>query len=279
MSIPQAELKRIAIARWIIYLLVAIVIVFPLLINIPMSFEAEAKARDFYEQVEGLEKGTPVMVTFDFDPAAEAELKPMGMAVLRHCFEKGLVPTIMTHWPRGVGLARDVCNQVADEYGMESGKDYAFLGYKPGKYNLILAIGEDLKGTFDKDFYGEPTEGMPALEGVNRLKDYKLLIDLAAGITYEYWIQFGSDRHDIPHIAGTTAVMTPDLYPVINSGQLKGCLGGLRGVADYELLIDKPGSGKQGMAAQSAAHLLLIALLVFANVRYFVRRFVKKEKV
>jgi hypothetical protein len=268
MAIAQSELRRIQIIRWIIYGLVASAVITPFLLKFALPFQPSPKAVMFYDEIQKLDEGTRVLIALDFDPAAEAELRPMSMAVLRHCYERKLVPVIMTHWPRGIGLTRNVCQQVAKEYNKESGKDYVFLGYKPGLFNLVLNIGEDLKGAFDKDFFGQPTEGMAALEGIDKLADFELVVGIEAGITYEYWIAYGTDRHDIPFIAGTTAVMTPDLYPFIDSGQMKGFLGGLRGAADYEQLIDKSDDATQGMAAQSMAHLLIIALIIFANVRF-----------
>ena len=43
--------------------------------------------------------------------------------------------------------------------------------------------------------------------------------------------------------------MAPDLYPFLDSGQLKGLLGGLAGAAEYETLIDRSGQATKGMSA------------------------------
>ncbi len=278
MAIAQHELRRVEITKWIIFNLVAVAVITPFLLKFVLPFKSSAKAVMFYEEIERLDEGTRVLVAFDFDPAAEPELRPMSVAVLRHCFERGLVPVVMTHWPRGIGLARDMSEQVAGEYGMKSGEDYVFLGYRPGRVNLILNIGEDLKRAFDKDFYGEPTDGMAALDGIDKLGDFPLFVGIEAGITYEEWIAYGTDRHDIPFITGTTAVMTPDLYPLMDAKQIKGCLGGLRGAADYEQLIDKSDSATRGMTAQSMAHLLIIGLIIVANLRFMLARFTGKRK-
>ena len=53
-------------------------------------------------------------------------------------------------------------------------------------------------------------------------------------------LAFGSDRFHFPLAMGCTAVIAPDLYPFVQSGQVTGILGGLRGAADYEVLVVPP---------------------------------------
>jgi len=133
-------------------------------------------------------------------------------------------------------------------------------------------MGENLRGAFPKDYYNEPTAGMEALEGVGSLKDIDLAIDIAAGNTIEMWIAYGSDRFGFPLGAGCTAVMAPDLYPFLQSEQLVGFLGGLRGAADYEELLARSGDATRGMQAQSVTHVLLIVLLIAANAKFIAAR-------
>ncbi|MHC4985922.1 MAG: hypothetical protein ACYTFO_07175 [Planctomycetota bacterium] len=276
MATPQDKLRRLIITRQIVYVLVATAIILPFLIpGLALPFEPSKDAKQFYQQLEDLEPGSHVLISFDYDPASKAELYPMSVALLRHCFARDLIPIVMTHWPNGIGMCQKACDEISREFAAAGdpklpGVDYVFLGYRPGMQDVILNMGVDIKGAFEKDYQGNPTATMPALEGVKNLRDIDLGIDLAAGNTVELWIQFGSDRFEFPMAAGTTAVSAPKLYPFLDSDQLVGLLGGLRAAADYEKLIDKPGSATDGMAAQSATHLLLIAMILGANVWYFV---------
>ena len=61
----------------------------------------------------------------------------------------------------------------------------------------------------------------------------------------------------------------PRFYPLLNTGQIHGLLGGLRGAAEYETLINMSGKASAGMDAQSATHFLIIVLIVVCNVFYF----------
>ena len=103
-------------------------------------------------------------------------------------------------------------------------------------------------------------------------------VDLAAGVHVDVWIVYGHDRFDFPLGAGTTAVIAPKLYPFLQTGQLVGFLGGLRGAADYELMLDQTGNATQGMQAQSVTHILLIVLIVGANARFIVNRLRGKQE-
>jgi hypothetical protein len=66
--------------------------------------------------------------------------------------------------------------------------------------------------------------------------------------------------------------MATDFYPYLNAGQLVGLLGGMRGAAEYEGLIQHPDQGVRGMDSQSVIHLLIIVLIAIGNAAYFVSR-------
>ncbi|MFW6163544.1 MAG: hypothetical protein ACODAJ_12305, partial [Planctomycetota bacterium] len=253
-------------------------VVLPYIVPLPMVFAPSPSARQLYDRVEALQQGSVVLFSFDYDPSAMAELYPMSLALLRHCFDRDLKPIVMTHWPNGVGLCRQLIEKTAVEAGKTTGQDYVFLGYKPGYSDLVLNMGESIKVAFDRDFYGKATEGMGALEGIDSLKDVPLVVDIAAGQTPEMWILYGGDRFGFDLGVGCTAVIAPDLYPFLQSGQLCGFLGGLRGAADYETLIDVPEDATKGMQAQSLTHVLIIALILGANISYVWRRVTRGEQ-
>jgi len=272
MATPEAVIRRQTIARRIVFLAVAVAVIIPYVWPLPLKFGASEWARKLYSRIDSLEPGSAVLFSFDYDPTAMAELYPMSLSLLRHCFLRDLHPVVMSHWPNGVGLSKELIEKTAREQDKTSGADYVFLGYKPGWNNLVLNMGESLQRAFDRDYYGKPTEGMKALERVRSLRDVPVVVDLAAGASVEMWIAYGRDRFGFDLGAGCTAVIAPDLYPFLQSKQLVGFLGGLRGAADYETLLDMPGDATKGMQAQSLTHLLVIVLIIGANVHYLTRR-------
>lgn len=272
MSTPDKALRRALIARRVVYVLLAGAIILTALGKIQMKVVPAPLSRKVYERIEALPEGSAILFSFDYDPSAKEELYPMSQALLRHAFRRNLRPLVMTFWLNGVGLCKELLERTAKEAGKESGRDFVFLAYKPGGSNLLLNMGESLKGAFDKDFYGKPTEAMPALQGIESLRDIPVVVGIAAGSTTEMWIAYGRDRFGFDLGAGCTAVIAPDLYPFLQSDQLFGLLGGLRGAADYEVLIGRPDTGVKGMPLQSVAHILIIVLIVAANVYMFVGR-------
>ncbi len=78
--------------------------------------------------------------------------------------------------------------------------------------------------------------------------------------------------------------MAPDNYPFLQTGQLVGQLGGMKGGAEYEQLIvdagyyQKPGMASKAMSAIAYSHILIILLIVLGNIGYFVTRQLEGSK-
>jgi hypothetical protein len=49
-------------------------------------------------------------------------------------------------------------------------------------------------------------------------------------------------------------------------------MGGMKGAAEYEILLGVSGLATSGMDAQSIAHVVIIFFIVFGNVIYFAIR-------
>ena len=129
------------------------------------------------------------------------------------------------------------------------------------------------------DYYGASTDTLPIMKGVGSYDDIGLIVCAVSGGSSPQWfIQFAQPRFGVKVGAGVTAVMAPDLYAYIESGQLSGMLSGMKGAAEYENLIEEKYhvGGRQraleGMGAQSIGHLLIMALVIMGNIGYFVTR-------
>ncbi len=280
-TVSDAELRWQLMIRRIIHLLLPIVVMVPFLCEIDMPGKPSPLVKQIYYDLEALEPGSVVLFSLDFDPGSQAELAPMTVAALRQCFKNDLHPIVMTHWFSGLGLHKRLLEETAEEFAPDkkSGRDYVLLGFRPGGQSVILSMGDSITGAFDKDYYGKITEGMDALKDVDSLRDIDYALVLSAGGTIDgMWIPYGSDRYGFPIGAGCTAVMAPDLYPFEQSKQITGIIGGLRGAADYEVLVGAPDDATSAMAAQSFAHLYIIGLVIVANIEEFVRKRSKKRE-
>ncbi|MDI6783114.1 MAG: hypothetical protein QME64_03345 [bacterium] len=272
-------LRKLAkIDRRIIFLVVFIAISIPIFfpLNLPVFITKEV--RGVYDEIDQLPPGSAVMLVFDYEPAATPECDPMATALLRHCFSRNLRVIGTTLYTSGSGIAERLLTQIGKEYGKVRGKDYVHLGYKSGVFAVVIGLGENLKETFPKDYYGDSTDSLTALHDIHSLKDIPYLVVLHDDATVFTWIIYGYERYGIKIGTGCTAVMAPGNYPSLQAKQITGIIGGLKGASEYEKLVGYRGSGAAGMDSQAVIHIFIIALIIFGNISYFVFRREKQKK-
>ncbi|MFH1336511.1 MAG: hypothetical protein ABII96_08335, partial [Candidatus Zixiibacteriota bacterium] len=117
-----------------------------------------------------------------------------------------------------------------------------------------------------------PLEQSPMMKNIKNYDDVDLIVSVADGDLPVTWVDYAVSRYHKKFACAATAVMATSFYPFLSSGQMVGLLGGLKGAAEYEMLINKPGMGQKGMDAQSVCHLMIVLLIVFGNVSYFMER-------
>ena len=267
--------------RRIIFLFVFLGVLIPLLTEFRFPIKATPNVRAIPSEIERVaaENGT-VLVSFDYGPGSEPELQPMALSLLRHCFSKNVKVVAMCLWPDAPGLAQEALDTASAEFEKTYGVDYAFLGYKPGSFSVIINMGQDFRTAFPRDARGNRTDSLAVTQSVLTLRDFSFVFDIAAGSSIDgWWIPFGQEKYKFSLGAGCTAVMAPDLFPFLQSKQLAGLVGGLAGAAEYEALIDHAGTATDGMRPQSVTHLIIIAFIVLGNVMYFLQRRVSRRAV
>ncbi|MBD3349100.1 MAG: hypothetical protein GF400_07900 [Candidatus Eisenbacteria bacterium] len=262
--------------RWI-FLLVAIAVVVPFILPLGLPVTVTSPVQRLYEKMDSLPANSqPLLLSVDYAPATLPELEPMTLALLRHAFENDVNVVVITLHPAGYGLAERALLQAAEEYDRVYGEDYVFLGFQPGISAVILSMGVNIRNAFPEDAYGTALTRLPVMDGVRNYDDIPLVITLAGSAYAESWIYYAHEPYGQMVAAGVTAVMATDYYPYLGADQLEGLLGGMRGAAEYEALIEQPDQGTRGMDSQSIIHMLIILLIVIGNVAYFATR--KSEK-
>ena len=116
----------------------------------------------------------------------------------------------------------------------------------------------------------------PLMQEVKNYDDVDFLFVVSDNATVDYWVSLVNAQFGLPMGAGVTAVMAPKSYSFLQTGQMVGLLGGMKGAAEYEKLSRNPGRATRGMDPQSIIHLLIIIFIVLGNVGYFVS---KRSKV
>jgi len=263
--------------RWI-FLAIGVAVVVPFFAPLGLPVVVTDPVQGLYDAVESIPPNDkPLLLSIDYAPATLPELEPMAFAILRHAFRNDVNVIVMTLHPAGYGLAERAIRGIAEEMDQVEGEDYVFMGFSPGVSAPILGLGVAIRNVFPEDAYGTPLDEIPMMEGVRNYDDIPLAITLAGWSAAEAWIYYAREPYGQRVGAGVTAVMATDYYPYLNAGQLQGLLGGMRGAAEYEVLIEREGKGVLGMDSQSVIHLLIIILIVLGNVAYFAQRRAKRR--
>jgi len=261
-----------SIDRGIIYLIIGIVIILPILLGLKEEVQISPSVRSAYEMIESLDSNDVIIISIDYDPASMPELQPMLKAILRHAFEKDVKVIMMVFWPLGLPIGTEGLEEVAKEYGKVYGEDYVNLGYRPGDRAVMIDMGKEIRNFFRTDVNDILLDSHTMMRNVHNYNDIALIVGLEAGRFGEFWVQYVGSRYNQRIVLGVTGVMAAETYPYLQSGQIEGLIGGLKGAAEYETLIEKPGFGLTGMAAQSWAHIAIVMFIIIGNIGYFMTR-------
>jgi hypothetical protein len=268
--------------RWI-FLSMGLAVGIPILLELKFPEEPTQLSRDVFNEIEKLDPGDRVLLSFDFDPASEGELGPMATAFVRHCCEKKLKLYFMSLWPVGPQMVGNNIDKVirADFPQMVYGEDYVNLGYKSGYEGVIKVIVTNLRGLYTTDDAGTNIDQIPMCKNIRTIRDMDLLINVSAGYPgTKEWVQYAATpyRDEIRMVAGNTGVQATEMYPYIPH-QLPGILAAIKGAAEYEALVVRKYGGefpdpkyleaRRRMGPQLIGHLLMIALIILGNVVYF----------
>jgi hypothetical protein len=261
--------------RWI-FLSIGVVVILFLLLPITLPVDVTPESQGVYDTIETLPEGSPIIVALDFDPPSKPELEPMALALIRHCFRKNLKVVAMGLWITGAPLIEQDINQVkANGFpDKKYGEDYVNLGVKVGGYVVVNTMARSIRDAFPTDYYQTPLEQLPMMQNIKTLRDVPVVISLSAGDPgiKDAWVPFAHQRYHCIVAGGCTAVSVSEFSPYLQARQLSGLLGGMRGAAEYEKLVNAKALATKGMNAQSFAHLLIILFIVFGNVAFFLTR-------
>jgi hypothetical protein len=266
--------------RWI-YLLVAISVIFPMLVIIKFPVQISPEAKSLYDAVEALPDSSVVFLTFDYYPSTLAETEPMSVAALHHLFRKNMKVITMTTIPLGgPSIAERVTRDIAAKYGKVYGVDFVNLGYKANYVAVLKGMGSSIEAIYPADNSGTPLRDIPLMKNVKNYNDVKFIYVVADNGIIDNWISIVNAQYNVPIGGGLTAVMAPKMYSFVESKQLVGLLGGMKGAAEYELLVQHEGNAVRGMDAQSMVHLLIIFFVIVGNIGFFmIQRQAKGHKV
>jgi hypothetical protein len=252
--------------RHVVFLVVLLAATIPLLLNSRLTHTASDETKHFYENIDSLPSGSVVLMSFDFEASAFAEIKPLAEAVIRHCFRQNLRVIGLSLFAEGTALGEQTLSQIAGEKRKVYGTDFVYLGFRPQYTSAILAIGESLPREFPADYFGAATATMPVLAGVTNYDQIATVISITDGGMPTYWVDYAVTRYHARLQTVLTATMATSFYPYVSSSQIQSLIAGLKGAAEYELLLGETGGGGRGLLAQSVSQIAILAIIIAGNV-------------
>lgn len=261
--------------RWIflvVFILLAIVVIWPL--NLPVR--VTPMTQGIYNYIDKLPAGSVLWLGLDYGPSVAGELNPQLTAVVEHAFRKNLRIITYTMWQTQGTIGRNIIDKLLKEYKKEYGNDWVDLGFKPGGITNLRLMTSSLKeAAAGVDYQGKSLDEFPLTREVKALdKPYvAFIIDFPAGTPGAAdYLAIVTEVKGVPMGVGQIQMSVADSMQFVHSGQYKGMIPGLRGAAEYEKLIGKPGTAVRAMDGQTLAAGFVGLLIVLGNVIYFSTR-------
>ncbi len=266
--------------RWIFGFQVLVFVV-SILNPVGLALEVSGSTRQTFELIDSLPAGSIVWFGVDYEPANRAEIEASAIALFKHCMEKDLRVVAASMWAPGGSQMDSLIRSVSDQFEDKVyGVDFLNLGYRPGGQVFLQQLTEDIStAVLGIDHYGNPISQYPLGKELKTIKDVSIIVSFAIGSPgFREYIKVVTDPYKVPIIAVLPAVSIPEAMPMVNSHQISGILGSLRGGAEYEKISSNPGKAMTGMDAQSFMNLTILLFIVLGNVGYFAQRRFNERK-
>ncbi|MEW5701427.1 MAG: hypothetical protein AB1792_04275 [Candidatus Zixiibacteriota bacterium] len=254
------------LGRRLLFAILALAVIGVLLARLHWTQRVSPETRQAFELIESLDSSAVVMVSFDHEAASLPEVGPLGEAIIRHCFRRGVRIIGLALFPEGTAAGYELLARGAGACHAHEGSDWLYLGYRPQYTAAILGMGEEIRDVFSADYAGRPLDATPLGQRIHNYRDVALIVSVADGSMATYWVEYAGVRYHARILAALSAVMVTSYIPYLEAGQLAGLVAGFRGAAEYEQLLSQPGAGSRGMAAQTVAHGLIVLLVIVGNL-------------
>lgn len=262
------------------YVLLIVVVAWPVLQPWGLPVLTGPETAKFFSVVDAVPPGAIIALAIDYRTDSTVECNPMVVTLFRHVLKKGVKIIMFAGVDEGALVSQAAVLPVTKELGKEYGVDWINLGYKPGgDVTMKKMVDNFAEAVAYCDMNGDPLSNFPIMEGFDSIKKAALLVNIQNIVPSpsQNWLRMVTIPTGLPLVVGVVAVGVPTEMPFFASGQYGGLLCGLRGAAEYEFMTGNPGPALTGMDAQSAAHVLVIALIALGNLEFFVSE--RKRKV
>jgi hypothetical protein len=246
---PQSLGERMqSIPKQAIYAVLILCASIPLFFDVTLPNKPVEPSIDFYGRVMAIPEGGRVLIGSDWTKGTRGESMGEMEAVLkilmRHKIKFGVYST---GDPQAPQVSRDTIAEVSadvqrDGYApYKPFEDYVILGYYPNGDGTNATINNDVTAAFKGKMDSSPTGpqdvmNSPVFAGVKSVSDFNALILITPSSTERSTIERVKKT---PLLFMVTGVMVPEDQVYYSAGQLKGLVGGVKGVFDMETLMEK----------------------------------------
>lgn len=263
------------IDRRYLYALLLLSVMVPFFVSFQLPVAITSTTQKLYNAIEQLPPHSFVLLGMDWTAGSRGENRPQSEIILRHLMARHLRFAMLSFAdPQGATLSEELAQQLQKQYGYQEGVDWVNFGYRVDMVNWLKAFIQNVPGQVKADLHGTGVSQLPVMQGIHTAHDIAMVIDITPTASYQTYIQFLSQPMHIPMGVGLTAVMAPEAYNYVDSGQLVGMMAGLTGAAEYQALFAKQYNPQlplhsrvnQYSNANSIAHLLIISFILIGNI-------------
>jgi hypothetical protein len=267
----------------------------PVLFGLSQKPSRLVSAERMYSVMDSLavSPGDVALVWLDFGPNTVAENEPQASVIIEHLFRRRIPVIVLSQYQQSEGLLRRIPQEVASKLEAERpgehwryGESWINAGFKPGGSLMIQALvnSPDISKYLGRDVTGMPISHYPTFASIGGVDRVKLVAEVTGLVgVFDTIVQFFQKNGYRPTLVhGCTSITIPEAYIFLDSGQLHGLLEGIAGAAWYSEVLKEhfPLSTNQKLlvtnTALSAAHIMIIALIVFGNIAPLVSRVLTK---
>ena len=267
--------------RRVLYVMLLLAVTLPFFVKLRLPVAVSPPTQALYKAIDDLPENSFVLFGPNYSGGTRGENGAQTEALLRHLMlmwhKKKVRFGILSFDPQGKTLAQNIALGLQEEYNkqgydIKEGTSWVNFGYRVDQTNFVRAMAKDMPGTLVKDTHDAPVATLPVMQGIHTAKDISMILDVNPTANYTIYIQFMQGPFKIPMGLAPTAVMAPEAFNYLDSGQIVGMLQGLQGAVEYEQLLNTFGRATRASNSLSAAHLLLIGFIVLGNIAMLLER-------
>lgn len=269
--------KLLDLDQRIIYAMLFIALAFPILNPVILPMDIQAYSQESFDFADSIPAGSVVLIEGGLNAATYPQGGPGLEVQIVHMLRKDVK---LVFFSIGTETAAWTATSINNAFARlpagvaaENGVNWVHMGYVPGGESGTAAFANDIRSVKSEDHYGTPIEQLPLMQNINMASDFAAVFWWGGSEgSIPYGVRQIVTPFGVPMTGMCTTNEVPNYTPYINSGQLHGIIGGVRGSAEYEYLMSMPGLALGQAMATNFGGLLWVFLVVLGNVLYFIAR-------